>query len=497
MKFSPIRNNLVLAISRAPFTFKRIAVMALLAASLLFSLLLGYNPSHVGAQAPKPFDLVPESQDANGFDFNPRWAWQDTNPGVPDPNKLCFDSNGDFGGCTTDAVDFDEPDPWKVLHQTCKLTAETSVKGHVNWRPVAYRTRIYWGEFSVDGDYCFEATPVGRDWKTENNNGLTANRPRLHVEFHARETIKQFDTPWWKEFRKSVGIRNVGQGIGKKEQKFADDFVNHKRAIVIGLLNLDCVHNCYTEVHPVYAIAINIKTEKHDNGTVDEVWAIFARNWGNEGWCSQNQHNLNLETTSNRLSLTLPWGPDMETGMNALSYEVVNEGTKFLSSSHQATGPEISIAGNQGIRVSFVLPPAKDQARIHGELHLRWTMPTTVAGQPAAAVTSSTPMIASTELQREELEEKPLYDALGVEGRGRVERESRAGKPDAIAQRVSLKRDIGINRVSSILHQMRQREILIIQPAPPSQPPRVESVFDAEKAERDRRLFGIPPNTPH
>lgn len=488
MKSSQIKNKLDLPESRLPVPLQSHAVLALLAVSLLVSVLIGYSPRRAGAQARKPFDLVSKVPDANGFEFNPKWAWQDANTGVPDPNELCFNGNGEFEGCTSDTVDFDEPDPFKILHQTCRITAETAVKGHINWRPVAYEARISWSEFSIDGDYCFEIAPLDK-------NGLTANRETMHVEFHARETIRQFNTPWWKEFRKSVGIRNIGIGMGKKEKEFTSNFVNGKRAVVIGLLNLDCVHKCYTELHPVYAIAINVKSDMNDDGTIDEVWAVFARNWGNEGWCSRNQHNLNLETNSNRLLLTLPWGPDIPAGKAASSFEVLNDGTRFLSSSNQAKGPELSIAGTQGILLSFVFPPAKDQARIHGELRLRWRMPTTVGGQPPLTSNATTSAV-STRPQEEEVEEKLLFDALGTEGRKRIASESQLGTPDAIPQRVTVKREIGTNRLFKIFDKLTRTETLIIQPAPPAQPPRVESMYDSEKAERDKRLLGIPPSRP-
>jgi SH3-like domain-containing protein len=37
-------------------------------------------------------------------------------------------------------------------------------------------------------------------------------------------------------------------------------------------------------------------------GVIDE-WAVFFRNWGNEGWCSQRDQLLDRQT----LKLQLPW----------------------------------------------------------------------------------------------------------------------------------------------------------------------------------------------
>lgn len=486
---SSLRDKSARPESLLTFRLRPTAVIALLATLVLFSIVINYRPPQVAAQEQKPFNLTSISPDVNGFEFNPRWAWQVANPGaVPDPNKLCFDSDGKYVSCTTDAVDFDEPEDYKILRQTCRVGAGTEVKGHINWRAAAYRTRLSWGEFSIDGDYCFELKPVDENWSSINNNGLTTNRPTLHMEFHAGEMIKHFNTSWWKDFRKSVGIRQIQTST---ERDFATRFLTGKRAMVIGLVNLDCVHNCYTELHPIYAVAINIETRKPNaDGSVDEVWAIFARNWGNEGWCSRDQHYLNLETHSNKLLLTIPWGPDTPAGNSALAWDVVGDGTTFLTNNNQASGPEVSAVGSGGILLSFVLPKADDRARIHGELRLRWKMPpTTVPAAPSVSAMANPAMSATSTAPQEE-EDRELSKAMGEEGRKRVEKESKADKPDGIRLRVKVKGE-NAKGISQLLGPLSE----ILQ-SPPSQAPRVESKYDAEKAARDRRLLGVPPNAP-
>jgi hypothetical protein len=462
------------------FPLARIVTLTVFVGSLLFPIFSSYDVPSAGAQARAPLDLVSDfPPDVNGFDFNPKWAWQLTNDSFPDPNQLCF-KNGKFEGCTTDEIEFDEP---RLPNSaTCAIGAGTSIKGHINWRPATYTGRIDWGDFAIDGDYCFELMP-------SNSNGLTAHRKTLHVEFDANETIKHFNTSWWKRFRKVVG-RRIG-GTSKEEK----EIVKGRKAIVIGRLNLDCVHGCYTELHPVYALAINVETKVNANdGTVDEVWAIFARNWGNQGWCSHKQHYLNLETNSNKLTLLLPWGPDTPTGAAALSYEVLSDHSKFLSNNSQATGPELSIGGTEGIQVSFILPRAKDKARIHGELHLRWRFLKAIAEQPANMPTVS---VSAAVTQEEGVEERLLAEALGEEGRNRAASESEAEEPDSVRQKVVIKVESEPRRrLFTILDRLTKTQRIIIQPAPPSQPPRIESEFDAEKAERDKRLLGTSPNRP-
>src|SRR6266478_2820288 len=130
MEPSPVRNKT--SLDTPTLTLKRNSLLVLIAGCFLLSILLHSPSSHVGAQSQRPFDLVSDSQDMNGLNFNPRWAWQESNAGAPDPNTMCFDSAGEFTGCTNDAVDFDEPEAYKILHNTCRITAETKVHGHVN-----------------------------------------------------------------------------------------------------------------------------------------------------------------------------------------------------------------------------------------------------------------------------------------------------------------------------------------------------------------------------
>jgi hypothetical protein len=62
--------------------------------------------------------------------------------------------------------------------------------------------------------------------------------------------------------------------------------------IVNGLLNLDCVHDCHTELHPVFAIAIRDNPEEKISQNNPDTWTLFARNQGNEGSCAQDLHYL-------------------------------------------------------------------------------------------------------------------------------------------------------------------------------------------------------------
>src|SRR5262249_121012 len=127
---------------------------------------------------------------------------------------------------------------------------------------------------------------------------------------------------------------------------------------------------CSTELHPVYALAIHL----NDNPT-DDMWAIFVRNWGNEGYCSQDQHFLD----TNRIAFLIP--------RPSAAGVQVNTASTFLTNTQEAAGPFVSLVAGQGAIVEFQLPNPEKQARINGELHLRWTL------SPGAVATVATPVL--------------------------------------------------------------------------------------------------------
>ena len=170
----------------------------------------------------------------------------------------------------------------------------------------------------------------------------------IELEFDSDETIDHFDTPWWNLFHAAV---NYSDDVARQVLK------DGSFAIVTGLFGLDCVHSVSAESHPVYAIAILV-----DDTPADQLWAIFVRNWGDEGYCSSSQHYLDLQSYTFRL----PW----KQGTTTLS--VKSTETKFLTNSLQATLPTVQFTPNEGVLVTFTLPPPEDKACINGELHLQW-----------------------------------------------------------------------------------------------------------------------------
>jgi hypothetical protein len=209
---------------------------------------------------------------------------------------------------------------------------------------------------SCDDDYNFKLY-------TPNNAGLTTARDNIECEFDSDETIDHFDTPWWNSFHSAVDNSSDDQ-VNESLFKVQGDLGRY--AIVTGLLGLEMVHGGSPELHPVWAMAIRVS----DDDPADEVWAIFIRRWGNEGFCSGDQHYLQ-SLPDNTYTFLLPWRPGAS--------DVRLGAATTLKANYPFTATPQAIP-NQGLLVSFSAPLAGEN-RINGELHLQW--PGGKWGQPA------------------------------------------------------------------------------------------------------------------
>jgi hypothetical protein len=362
---------------------------------------------HLHGLCPAPFDLVSTRVDDNGILLNPVWGQQVAQPGtfpnaeaqcagfptLPTADQITFGSPP----CTTQAGDvthdFAAHDNG-VYAFSCTTALVGDVRpphdfsqyhGHVNWYPATYEGLLHWESHSNsvynDDDYGLDLTTPGGAGRTIQD---TAG---LHIEFVAGETINHFHTPWWSAFHSAVDSGDIPAG----------SMVNGHFAIVTGLIGLDAAHPIGAESHPVWALAISANAHPDP---ANDVWALFARNWGSEGYCSsRNYHLLGLTTYTFRL----PWWP----GATAVS---VGPGTQFLG--RFPFSYTVSVVPQEGVLVSFTLGNPSDLPRINGELHLRWSgatlaadpnwFSTAVAGTPGRLAPES---IAVRPHPRPEMEE--------------------------------------------------------------------------------------------
>jgi hypothetical protein len=326
--------------------------------------------------APKAdFDLVSDELDPNFLFLNPVWNYSRIHPGqLPDPDQpLQCDRFGRLAAvnsidnlqsaapqCSTQVPSVDQ---WGG----CYLM-DSPVNGHVNWRPATVEGTITWGGWSepiADGDYNLWLTPKEPGIRTQHNGKA------FEIEFSSAETADHFTKTWWGKLVSDITAGNNNPAA-----------INGKEVIVSGLVGLDCRHDCVTELHPVYVLAVHLSEAEHD-----DAWAIFARNWGNEGYCSQYQHYLDVRRPFELLLRREgDYQPKMlESSHFYTSQDMVNMPGVFM--------PRI-VKDDRGARVRLYLPQPDSKAIIYGELHLDWG-----GGQPPVA--PSPQAIASTRHEAE------------------------------------------------------------------------------------------------
>jgi len=301
--------------------------------------------------------------DDNFILFNPMWGRQLSNHELPDRSQ-CNNAAPYSSPCTTQSTEEDHGFLCGAADVTTGL-----VDGHHNWGAGTYEGTVFWNDKSswiADGDYNFRVVRPDEAGTTTANKLKSSRGTDLHsikVEFSSNETIDNFQTPWWDRFHKAVDDGDpVAMVVGADGE--AGTF-----GIVTGLVGLDCPHTCASELHPVWAMAIQVG---HDPG--DETWAVFVRRHGNEGFCSDQQHILD-DLLNDTFTFRLPWRP-------GATDVAVHPSTTFESQLGQATG-SLAVARNQGVLLSFTIPTPPPilpnqpwlPEMVDGELHLTWTIP--------------------------------------------------------------------------------------------------------------------------
>jgi hypothetical protein len=327
--------------------------------------------------AAAPMDLVWIEQDDNGLPMNPRWGFQAHNPGeLPEVRQLCpADLHNPGSDCTTQ--------PTFIDSASICITGE----GHVNWFPGTYEGRIFFVSYS--GGWHPPFGPYeDYDWNwwldTPNQAGATASNNEadggkvLLLEFDTRETINNFTTQWWQLFHDAVD-RGYNDGNYTEAQGMVTAADGQGAfAIVTGLIGLDCAHSCGSESHPVYAMAIHVNDDP-----LDDAWAIFVRNWGNEGFCSIHDHKFDF--LNDTYTFRLPWRPGAQSVASTNTFQTNNDAL---------LGPGVTPIPGKAVLVSFQLPSPDLHAWVNGELHLHW-----VGASPAAIhpIPPSSKFVATTE----------------------------------------------------------------------------------------------------
>jgi len=344
--------------------------------------------------ASKPMDLIWSAVDDNGLPLDPEWKFEKDNGGShPDPSAICDLRTPGSPQCTSQNIT-DDSTPNVAVNAGCNMpTATTSNAGasydqnagHKNWWAATFTGSV--SLTSGYANYLGASLLVGWDadldfamWPNSGTSLTYANvkskSGAFSVEFDGDEVMfdRSKSSNWWSQLyqvedndhAKAMfnpgGTFNGGTYTPPATKPLKD-------SVVLGLVGLDCRHDCYTELHPVYALAAHTEASQ----TADR-WAVFARNWGNEGSCGAQDHQLELTTIT--LRIPHPGATKVELLPASLVAANTPNGTGWNLS------PTIVNAGtpNAFAQLSFALPQPEARAVIEGELVLKWTTGVSTAG---------------------------------------------------------------------------------------------------------------------
>lgn len=388
----------------------------------------GANPETLDDFRLVPQQFSPQSpqRDVNDFLLNPQWGWQVSHPaGAAAPTKQNFPDSFDdkrcLNECFRDCVGTKEQQAAELQTTSrdgpdgcfmCNLAQRrrNRIPGHINWFTATYTGTVCFHNCSYpDMDYTFSLVPKGlaglTRWNAPSKPDNDEVPKAFHIEFDSRETVNRFKSPIWSEFG-SYASPCVAKDVGVPGKNNSCNFdaaqkmIEQKRAVVIGLFGLDSVHDVYSELHPVYAMAVEINPDPNDN-----TWIVFARNTGGEGACSICDHPLECPRAGGqpapvsalsgcpqassivtKLSLLIP-PPEGVTGVPEVA---LMPKTQFYRNTSAC--PEVSYyvhpeqkytEDNQGVLLTFNLDTCGENADciplVEGEVHLRWNVPKAAA----------------------------------------------------------------------------------------------------------------------
>jgi hypothetical protein len=331
----------------------------------------------------KPMDLVWDALDDNGLPLNPQWQYERDFPNShPDAGALCDLRTPGMPRCTSQNPTTDST-PNTLTNAGCNMAEGVATNadewaGHKNWWASTFTgsvalergySRYLGATLAVgwDADLDFLMRPKSGSALTLAN--IQEKGGAFSMEFDGEEVFfdRSHSTFWWSRLYDhenddqakelfNPGGKFSGNTYSLPEGKPYND------SVALGLVGLDCRHSCFAELHPVYAVAAHL-----DASVSDDRWAVFARNWGNEGSCGAQDHQLDLTT----ITLRIPH-------KSATAVELLPQ-SDFRASTSSGTGWNFSnTIHNPGTDdayalITFNLPAPLQKGVVAGELHLAWS----------------------------------------------------------------------------------------------------------------------------
>ena len=309
----------------------------------------------IGPVALADFDLVADTVDPNGLPLNPKWGalWK-LPPTLPNPLKCPPGRAADAG----------DPGSPACTNQFTYVNKGLGCGPHVNWFGATLEGTVCWDGYSdvfhSSGIFGF-LTERDKDYninlRTSHDTLQTTTSSLVHCEFRGPDTVDHFFGPaWWSDFRLFV------------ESDRDDDarrMIDGSSAIMTGLVSLDCVdrdHACASELHPLWALAMNVQPQRDDDR-----WEVFVSNQGVGGSCIGDIDQELIDFPNNQYTLRLPWRD------GATSVKVVVDLHPFKTRKGFSVVVRKEVGG--GVFLTFPLEAPGDGAMWFGEVRLQWTGP--------------------------------------------------------------------------------------------------------------------------
>jgi hypothetical protein len=299
-----------------------------------------------GCGKPKAMDALwstTDPVDDNGLAKSPVWSAMRQSGQPPDPCQFC-------------PCDNEDPAAWQsaanCTDQSLQTNSSLECFGHWNWIPVEYEGIVTWGGHSNswydDDDYYMEVKRPDRSLEVTGSD-----RNGLHIEFDSEETVDYWDDTgtWWDDFHHNY-----------VDQDNAPSHINGKFVIVIGLLGLDSQHSKPSELNPVYAMFVHVQDDP-----ANDQWAFFVKNWGNEGFCGDNEEYLDtLRNNTLVIRIPHPGATNFALAQNVYVYGDDDDERDKQSWTFQPV--------SDGALLTFNLRDPQKQVGFVGDLTFSWTI---------------------------------------------------------------------------------------------------------------------------
>jgi hypothetical protein len=326
-----------------------------------------------------PLDVDVEQVDDNGLPLAPLWGLQKLAVIAPAPESLCTFTHKTVG------MPEDNPDlcihqvseknnqPLKCPEDSPDPTSSTfstpgRIGGHINLQSATYQGDLQWTDHSAqDDDYNFKLF-------TDGGAGATGNDPASVVlEYDSDEVTDHQKTAFWRSLKQAVDAQDNTRALplpGPTPGDMVGNSQLRRKAVIVGLLGIDCAHDCHSELHPVYVMAIRLNDDPQDDH-----WAFFARNWGSEGYCGPSNRPLRVGDPLNgniptAVTIVLPppptgtWSTASVIGQPTLGFSQDNAGMSVVPTPRAGA-----------MALTFTLLPQDRSPLIDGDIHLKWIAP--------------------------------------------------------------------------------------------------------------------------